>query len=385
MLLTIVVFIVILGLLVFVHELGHFVSAKKYGAGVDEFGFGFPPRICGWKKINGRRKFFWGSGSIESEDTIYSFNWIPLGGFVKIKGEGGESKEDEDSFANKKPWKRAIILSAGVFMNLVLAAVLLMVVFGIGAPQIIEGDLGPGKLKETNIQVISVIEGSPAEEAKIQMGDFVIKVDGRNFEEIESLQTYTDGKTGQVMSFVFKRGGKEITKEVTPIILEETGNGGIGVGLVKTGIVSYPWYYAIWMGIKATVLLTGQILVAFGVLIKNLIIQHKTTVDLAGPVGIAVLTGQVARMGFVYILQFAALLSINLAIINFLPFPALDGGRILFLAIEKIRGKAINQKVENAIHTVGFTLLMLLVLLVTFRDVAKFSDTFVEIWDKVIH
>lgn len=384
MILTIIVFIIILGLLVFVHEFGHFITAKKLGAKVEEFGFGFPPRICGWRKTNGKRKFFWGSGEVESEDTVYSLNWIPLGGFVKIKGEGGEFAQDKDSFAHKKPWKRAVILTAGVFMNFVLAAILLMIVFGIGAPQAVEADMEPGKVKETNIQIISVLEGLPAKKESVKIGDFVVSVDGKKFEEIENLQNYVDGKIGQKTIFVFRRGDKEITKEIKPVKLEETEKGGIGVGLVKTGIVSYPWYYSIWMGLKAAVFMTGQILVAFGVLIKNLIIQREVPVDLAGPVGIAVITGQVTRMGFVYILQFTALLSINLAIINFLPFPALDGGRVLFLGIEKLRGKPVDQKVENIIHTIGFALLILLIIVVTFRDVARFSDKFVEIWQKIV-
>jgi len=142
---------------------------------------------------------------------------------------------------------------------------------------------------------------------------------------------------------------------------------------------------AIWKGVESTVFFTGEVVFAFYELIKNLIISQKVSVDLSGPVGIAVLTGQVARMGFVYLLQFTAMLSINLAVINFLPFPALDGGRILFLVIEKIRRRPVSQKIENLVHNIGFGLLMLLVLLVTYRDVIKFSDKFVGLWDRIIN
>jgi regulator of sigma E protease len=148
---------------------------------------------------------------------------------------------------------------------------------------------------------------------------------------------------------------------------------GIGVGLVETATVRYPWYLAIWMGIKMTFIWIYAIIFAFISIFKNLIIGAPIGVELAGPVGIAVMTGQAAKMGFVYILQFTALLSINLAIINILPFPALDGGRILFLVIEKIRRKSVKQEWENLAHNIGFILLMILVLAVTYKDVVRYG------------
>ena len=149
-------------------------------------------------------------------------------------------------------------------------------------------------------------------------------------------------------------------------------------------MVKYPWHLAIAEGIKTTIVLTWLIMVAFYELIKGLFVGQGVSADLAGPVGIAVITGQVARMGFVYILQFTALLSINLAIINFLPIPALDGGRVLFLIIEKFKGSPVKKEIETAIHNIGFSLLMLLVLIVTFRDVARFGDKFKALWERFI-
>lgn len=136
-------------------------------------------------------------------------------------------------------------------------------------------------------------------------------------------------------------------------------------------MVRYPWYLAIWEGIKMTFLITWAIIIAFYDLIKNLIIGHGMNAELAGPIGIAAMTGQFARLGLVRLMQFVAMLSINLAILNFLPFPALDGGRVLFLFIEKIKGKPVNREVEGIIHTIGFALLMALVVLVTYKDIAK--------------
>jgi len=368
MFLTIIVFVLILGLLVFVHELGHFVAARKNGVKVEEFGFGFPPRIFGIKK----------------GETIYSINWIPLGGFVKIKGEDGENKEDEDSFSHKKIWRRAVILAAGVFMNFVLAAVLLSIGFMVGLPQVINGENSYAKVRDARVQVVQILEGTPAAEADVLVGDTILEIDGRKVEDVEEMQNYLAGKIDAPVKFLLERESQKIDKEMSPTFLIETGRGGIGVGLLKTGIVSYPWYLSLWKGAESAVLFTGEVAAAFYELIKNLIVTQKVSVDLSGPVGIAVLTGQVARMGIIYLLQFTALLSINLAVINFLPFPALDGGRLLFLLIEKIRRKPVSQKIENLVHNIGFGLLMLLVLLVTYRDVIKFSDKFVGLWDKII-
>lgn len=368
MLLTIIVFVFILGLLVFVHELGHFVAARKNGVKVEEFGFGFPPRMFGVKR----------------GETIYSLNWIPLGGFVKIKGETGEHKEDKDSFANKKIWRRAVILASGVLMNFVLAAVILSVGFMIGLPQVVDGEDGHAIVRDAKVQIVQVLENTPAAEAGLLPGDVILSIDGQKIEDVTVMQDYLGGKIDTPVKIVLERDGQQLEKELKPVFLTETGRGGVGVGLLKSGIVSYRWYLAIWKGAENTAFFTKEVVVAFYELIKNLIVTQKVSVDLSGPVGIAVLTGQVARMGFIYLLQFTALLSINLAVINFLPFPALDGGRILFLVIEKIRRRPVSQKIENTVHNIGFALLMILVILVTYRDVIKFSDKFTGLWNKII-
>jgi len=384
MLLTLIIFLLILGLMVFVHECGHFFTARKLGVKCDEFGFGFPPRIFGWKKVKGKRKFFWGNAEVESDDTIYSINWIPLGGFVKIKGEDGEGKDEKDSFAHQKIWKRAAILSAGVIMNVVLCAVLLMFAYGLGAPQAIDDNDLSVKAQDVKIQIVSVLDKTPAAEAGIMMGDVLISIDNQQITKVKDVQTYIAGKAGQDITVQYERLGVTKTATLKPTILKETGLAGIGVALSKTGIVSYPWYEAIWLGLKGTYLMFIQIIVGLAMVIKNAVIHQPLGVDVAGPVGIAVLTGRVARMGFVYILQFTALLSLNLAIINFLPIPALDGGRVLFLIIEKIRRRPINQRVEQVIHTVGFALLMLLVVIVTGGDLWNYKGWFINIWDKII-
>jgi regulator of sigma E protease len=365
---TIIIFFFILGLLVFVHELGHFIAARRNGVAVHEFGFGFPPRIFGIKR----------------GETIYSINWIPLGGFVKIKGENGENREEEDSFGNKKVWQRALILAAGVLMNFVLAAVLLGIGFTVGMPEVINGQSGLAKIRDTKIEIVQILDGSPASNAELSPGDEIISIDGQKIDTINSIQEYIDAKAQSLIKVTVLRNGEILEKEITPVILEATGKGGIGIGLLKSGIVSYPWYIAPWKGLEGAVFFTKEILLAFYDLIKNLIVAQKVAVELSGPVGIAVLTGQVARMGFAYVIQFTALLSLNLAVINFLPFPALDGGRILFLIIEKIKRRPVNQKIENVVHNIGFLLLMCLIVLVTYRDIAKFGYGFVSLWNKIV-
>lgn len=368
MIYTIIIFILVLGVLVLVHELGHFVVARRNGVKVEEFGIGFPPRIF----------------KIKRKETIYSLNWLPIGGFVKIKGEQGEDPDDEDSFAHKTLWQRTKIVSAGVIMNMVLAAVIFMIGFIIGIPQAVDEELSLlARVEDEQIQIVSVLEGSPAKEAGIETADMIVDIDGQIFNNLEAVEQYSDKKTGQEVLVRLKRGDEIVEKTVVPKVMEEGDKGVMGVAIAKTGIVSYPWYYAIWQGAKVTVLMTWRILQAFYELFKNLILHGELGIDVSGPVGIAVISGKVARMGIIYLMQFTAILSINLAIINFLPFPALDGGRVLFYALEKIRGKAISQKVENAMHMTGFALLMLLVLAVTFRDVIKYGGGVVD-WVKNI-
>lgn len=355
---TILIFLLVLSLLVFVHEFGHFITAKRAGVKVHEFGFGFPPRLIGIKR----------------GDTIYSINWVPLGGFVKIKGEGGEERDESDSFSNKKISRRIFIVAAGVLMNLVLTAVLLTIGAGIGSPRAVPKGDRFAILKDPAVQIVSVLPESPADKAGIEVGDVILSVDGEAAEEVESVRDKVASK--DFVNLRLKRGDEELEKNVETTFLQEAGRWGIGVALLHTAIVRYPWYIAPIRGIAETGIYIKEIALAFGRIIGDLFVGRPVTVDLQGPVGIAVLTGRVARLGFVYLLQFTALLSINLAFINVFPFPALDGGRILFLAIEGIRKKPISRKVEAMIHNIGFALLITLVMFVTYRDILRYGSGF---------
>jgi len=397
--LSILVFIIILGLLIFVHELGHFVTARRNGIRASEFGFGFPPRVFGVQKITdaktGKSKWrmIWGSRDGDSEnekkdwdeienkgllgDTIYSLNWIPLGGFVKIKGEDGSRKNDKDSFSNKGAWPRIKVLAAGVMMNFLLAWVLLSFVFMIGAPEVTESSSGAVDKK---IQIAEVLPETPAAAMGLRIGDEVVRSQTApsgetvNLKNVPDLQNYIASHKGQEITFEIKRGGESLELKGTPRTESPEGQGALGVALVETSVVSYPWYLAIWKGLEATFNLIVAIITAFFGILGSLIMGKGAGADLSGPIGIAVLTKEVTGLGLTYVLQFAALLSVNLGIINALPIPALDGGRILFVIIEKIKGSPVNQKIEQIFHTVGFVLLIMLMILVTFKDVSKFVN-----------
>jgi regulator of sigma E protease len=365
MFLTVIIFILILSLLVFVHEFGHFFVARKMGVTVEEFGLGFPPRIFGIKK----------------EGTLYSLNWIPLGGFCKIKGDEGGDPSEKDSFASKRVRVKMAIISAGVVMNVFLAFVLFSIGFMIGFPQAINEKIiqGAKKVSQPQIQIMSISKASPAEKAGIQAGDIIFEIDGQKFKEVSLFQKYVKDLENEVLIKI-KRGDQILEKKIYPEFSEKVDGKIIGVQLANISVVSYSWYKAIYLGAKTTIFLTFEIIKVFCLLIKNLIIHQTMTEDIAGPIGIAVMTGQITKLGFIYILQFIALLSLNLAIINFIPFPALDGGRIFFLVIEKIRGKAINQEIENITHNIGFILLMLLIVIVTYQDITKFGG---KIWTAI--
>lgn len=275
---SILFFIVILVLLILSHELGHFVFAKLKGVKVEEFGFGFPPRLLSLKK----------------GETIYSLNLLPLGGFVKIFGEdgpppastvisagSGQAPAEGQAFYSKPASSRALILSAGVIFNFLLAWIIFSLSFGFGAP-------------------VGTAEGS----------------------------------------------------------LE---------------IVKLSWYEAIWQGLKTTVLLAGAIIWAIFYFFKAVFSGAGAAVleQIAGPVGIFSIIGSATKLGLAYVFPLTAFLSLNLAIINFLPFPALDGGRLLFLGIEVLKGSPLNRKWAGLAHTLGFVILIILMALITYRDILR--------------
>ena len=353
---TTIIFILILALLVFVHELGHFIMARKTGMPVEEFGIGFPPRLWSFKE----------------GETLYSINLIPLGGFVKITGENGESEEDPNAFQNKKVWQRLVVLVAGVTMNIILAFVVISIGFMVGLPSVAGNGL-PDNARVSNqkLQIIEVTADSPAALAGIKAGDVVLSMNNKSELSPEDVQNLVALSDGNEINLSLQRMSDNVNISVTPATVE-AGGYVLGIGVANTATVSYPWYQAIWEGILATGTMLWQIISMFGLILFNLFTKGSLIADISGPLGIAVMTGQVVDLGYPYVLQFIAILSLNLAVINIIPFPALDGGKILFLIIEKLKGSPVNTKIENMIHNFGFLLLILLIIVVTYKDVLRF-------------
>jgi len=384
MLSTIIIFLVVLSVLVLVHEYGHFFAARRFGVKAEEFGLGFPPRAFGWYKNRaGKWRTVWGDRSADSlaaseaagvapaaESTIYSLNWLPLGGFVKIKGENGDGENDADSFAAKSIGRRIVILTAGVLMNIALAWFLLSVGYIIGLPQSTDTLGSNARVSDSQVIVSEVLPDSVAQRAGLQAGDAILRVNGVPVATEKDLQDMIAASGGRETALAIKRVDAEQSISVVPSA-KEGARPVIGVAIFSSGLISYPFFSAFWEGAKTTVWILGQIFIAFYDLFVSLFRGISVGDQFAGPVGIASITGQAARLGFSHLLQFMALLSLNLAVLNILPFPALDGGRVLFLAIEKLKGRPVRRELEALIHNIGFMLLIALVIFITYRDIIK--------------
>lgn len=350
-LIAVIAFIVIIGVLVLIHELGHFFAARQAGVGVEEFGFGFPPRLFS-KKI---------------KQTLVSINWIPLGGFVKIKGiagddqQAGEHTTAQDSFGSQTFVRRFLILFAGILMNLLLCWFLLTVVYALGFSESVNGEALQTSLTPGQVYVTGVIPDTPAAVSGIQPGDKVISVNQERVDSIHSTQTLIS--SNDLVQLEVEREGQIQTLEVAVTSLGEVRGIGVGLG------IDYPWWASIWLGLRETAKLVWFIFIGLGELVKGIFVKGQVSEGVVGPVGIAVISGQAVQLGLVYVLYFAALLSANLAIFNLLPLPALDGGRIVFLLIERIQGKPVNVKTEAIVHAIGFMGLLALAALITLRDV----------------
>lgn len=349
-------FVIILSVLVFVHEFGHFFAARKSGVVVEEFGFGFPPRIGGWRRGG----------------TLYSINWIPFGGFVRLQGEQEGSEQRPGNFTTASFRHQITIMSAGVVMNAGLAWVLLTatLVAGVNVDTSTAPKNSPAQI--SNPRTVAVIsEDGAAVAAGLHAGDRIITIDGRPPGSTQELIDRT--KTLNYPTITLRIDRANLTQDIVITPRPDTDHPRYGFGLESVGTLSYPWYVAPWYGLTSAGELSYQTLTGFGRLLRDLLTTAHVSQDLTGPVGIAVLTGQVLQFGFTATLQFMAILSISLAVVNFLPLPALDGGRAAFAIIKKFRGRAVNPRVEGTIHAVGFYLLLLLIILISIRDVSRFG------------
>ncbi|PIP60554.1 hypothetical protein COX00_02375 [Candidatus Uhrbacteria bacterium CG22_combo_CG10-13_8_21_14_all_47_17] len=371
---TALIFLLILSVLVLVHEIGHYVAARIFGVKAEEFGYGFPPRATGIVKVDGKWKKVSSKDRTEYKNTVWSFNWLPLGGFVRLKGEQGENENDPDSFLAKRGWQKFIILAAGVCMNLVLAAVIFTGGFLVGVPSDLQDVPQNAQVSDKYIEITYVLPDSAADQAGLQVGDTISSINGTvptNTDETRALlQTDVEGTTYQLD---IHRNGGEQTIEASSKQVNALNRPGLGVMLADVGIVRLPIHLAIAEGVAVTFGYTRLIVSGLASLVKDLVVHQQVSADVSGPVGIAILTGTIARQGTWALLHFTALLSINLAVINFLPIPALDGGRAVFVVIEGLRRKRNNPQLEGAIHQIGFIVLIVLIILVTAHDIGQYG------------
>lgn len=351
---TIILFLIVLAVLVLVHEFGHFYAAKKCGVRVDEFGLGFPPRI--WSTKRG--------------ETIYSINAIPFGGFVKIFGESPNDESitgplNSRSFVHKPRWMQVIILLSGIVMNILFAWVLFGIAFTSGMTTGVSEN-NSKYITDSHVIIVDVLPNSPAAKAGLSSGDEIL-----SFETVPAIQDLIKSSGGKKITFEVQHLAGKKTIDVTPEKGVLGNNYAIGISMDLVGKIKLPVHLAFWESAKLTGLMFKNIVIGIYTLIHNAIIGQGDMSQISGPIGIARLVGDAGRLGFVYLLSFTAFISLNLAVLNLIPFPALDGGRILFVGIEAIRRKMISAKVANTVNAIGFGLLLAFMLFVTYRDVVK--------------
>ena len=346
------VFLVILSILVLVHELGHFIAARREGIWVEEFGFGIPPRVYG-KKIG---------------ETIYSINLLPIGGFVRLHGENSEVNlsKPKRAFLNKSKKARIKVIVAGVFMNLALAIFIFSAIYSIkGIPK---------EIPTNEVKVVQVAAGSPAEGAGIIIGDLVTSVEGRKVVNTDEFSEEINKSLGETVEITVVRNSDNLTLSLVPRENPPEGEGAIGVAIQSSEVISYfppIWqrpFLGIYYGFQEALFWGGAIIFGLASMFIKLLSGVVPT-DVAGPVGLFAITSETSKQGFLALANLTAVISVNLAILNIVPFPALDGGRLLFLFLEKLFGRKILPKVESAIHAVGFAVLIILILLISFREV----------------
>lgn len=328
---TILSFIFVFGMIVFAHELGHFLTAKYNGIKVHEFALGMGPVLV----------------KRQGAETLYSLRAFPIGGYVKMEGED-EASEDPRSFSNKKPLQRLLVLAAGAFMNFVLAYVLLVIImFSMGSPSNIVGD---------------IVQDYPAVEAGIIAGDEIVSINGKEIKNWDAVIENINSSNGEALTIeVIRDGDERLTFDVVPRVRDD---GGYQIGIQTKFVKRID--QAFGMAWKQFISFFTDIFKFFTSIGKS-----EVDAELVGPVGLVSIIGEVSRQGIMNLLLLAAYISINLGIVNLLPFPALDGGRIIFVVIEMIMGKPIDREKEGYVHFIGFAILMALMVFLVFKDISR--------------
>ncbi len=345
--LNLIYFVIVLGVIVLVHEFGHFIFAKMFGIYVYEFAVGMGPKLFHWKSKKG--------------ETEYSIRAIPIGGFCSLAGEDLDNDDkvkipSERRLQSKPAWQRFLVMFFGAGNNFVLAFILLLVIA-----------LGWGAVSSKPV-ISELVANNPAEQAGLEVGDTILKINGHKIKSSDDVSIYLQVEDkSKPITFTIKRDGKEYNIDVKPIKEEIDGSSVYRVGIVSKGDVKHGFISSIQFAFSKMGSLFRQMIITF----KGLFTGGLSVNQLSGPVGIYNIVGEQASLGFENMLYLIALLSVNVGFINLIPLPAFDGGRILFLIIEKIKGSPVKAETENKIHTIGFILLLALMLYITFNDILK--------------
>ena len=372
---SVILFIVVLSVLVLSHEFGHFIVAKMAGLRVDEFGFGFPPKLFG----------------VTRGETTYTINLLPLGGFVRIFGENDETPTDgatslrlsSRGFASKPRVTQAAVVIAGVLFNLLLAWALFSFGFLIGLPTSVDSETNSLPLSNVRLLITDVRNGSPASGAQLRAGDEIIAFGEMGkplvkHPEAQAVQTFIAANGDKPLTLTIRNGRKGVGNRdviVTPrqgIIKDRAV---IGISMEMIGVVRLGPFRAIVEGFTMTLRTIDETARSLASFAKSFFVgkARDSLAAVTGPIGIISIVGEAAQYGFVQLLTLVAFISINLAVVNLLPFPALDGGRLLFIVVEGLRGKPLNSRLTTTAHNVGFVLLLFLMLIITFHDLAKLT------------
>jgi len=336
---TILLVVLGISILILVHELGHFLAAKFFNVKVEEFGFGFPPRLF-YKQVG---------------ETKYSINLLPLGGFVKLLGESPAAPvpetEKHRSFSSQNAGKRTLIIIAGVLMNFFIGWLIVSFIFMVGAP--------------SALLVTNVLQDTPAAITGLRSGDQL-----SDFKTADEFISFVDARKGEEVNLNIRRGGEILNVLVVPRVNVPEGEGALGVAITETGFPQKSFFGSLFEGFKTSIQIVSAIFTGLLSLIIGVFTGARVFENLVGPVGIFGVATQAGQLGYIYLLQLIGIISLNLFVLNIFPFPALDGGRLLFIIIEKIKGSPMAPRLEAVANGLGLAFLLALMLAITIKDVA---------------